>query len=68
MMKFRDSTKPISQIRTKGKDSEYKRSKTRCGEYKEHPYYLNKSLEALRIMIGELKGKEIPAYRCMASF
>ena len=56
----RDSTKPISQTRTKGKDSEYRRSKTRSGEYKEHPYYLNKSLEALRIIIRELKGKKYP--------
>ena len=56
----RDSTKPISQTRTKGKDSECKRSKTRSGEYKEHPYYLNKSLEALRIIIRELKGKKYP--------
>ena len=58
--KVRDSTKPISQIRIKSKDSEYRRSKTRSGEYKEHPYYLNKSLEALRIIIRELKGKKYP--------
>ena len=56
----RDSTKPISQIRIKGKDSEYKRPKTRSGEYKEIPYYLNKSLEALRTIIRELKGKKYP--------
>lgn len=56
----RDSTKPVSEPEIKENEADYKRPKIRSGEYKEVPYYLNKSLETLRTIIRELKGKKYP--------
>lgn len=56
----RDSTKPIREPGTKDNHSNYVRSKSRIGEYKEIPYFLNESIETLRTIIRELKGKKYP--------
>lgn len=57
---IRDSAKPTTKPGTQRDNPKYKRPKTRIGEYKEIPYFLNESLETLRIMIRELKGKKYP--------
>ena len=57
---IRDSAKPKTKPGTLRDYPKYKRPKTRIGEYKEIPYFLNESLETLRIIIRELKGKKYP--------